>query len=108
MENAKDAKTFLSTVEILAQFLQINMPAGRCNQAVLNRGVTLHQNKEEERHFKTLGKEKADEEEENEKESPLPPLLKRKAKSTQTLPVKKLKVDTAVRKASVRKPPHHK
>lgn len=60
---------------------------------MFNRIITFHQNKEEERRLKTLGKDKAKEEEENEKRSQTLSLLKGKAKSTLTPPAKKLKVD---------------
>ncbi|TYK14602.1 hypothetical protein E5676_scaffold552G001110 [Cucumis melo var. makuwa] len=81
-------------------------PYAAC-EATLNRVITFHQNKEEEHHLKTLGKDKADEGEDGNK-SRTPPPLKRNAKSTLTPPVKKLKVDATVEKASASKPPHSK
>ena len=67
---------------------------------VINKVISFHQHKEEERHLKILGKEK---EEEDEKTLPSP--LKRKNLSTSISPWNKIKVYVIKEKAIDKEPP---
>lgn len=73
---------------------------------MLNRVITFHQNKEEERRLKTLRKEKIFETENEDFDAPPLPPLKRKNAASHSSSAKKLKVDAVKETTMEDNPPY--
>ncbi|TYK11974.1 hypothetical protein E5676_scaffold177G001590 [Cucumis melo var. makuwa] len=82
-------------LEVVATELkeELNQISPFGTKEVLNRVITFHQNKEEERRLKTLRKEKIFETENEDFDAPPLPPLKRKNAASHSSSAKKLKVD---------------